>query len=63
MTSGEGAGRSLEEDMAAVMGMVGRNSADVYVWVAISQYWLSMPLLRSSIDCDVIRQHDTVVPE
>lgn len=56
--SGEGAGRSSEEDMAAVMAMVGRNSADVYVWVAISQYWLSMPLSRSSIDCDLIRQHE-----
>ena len=61
--SGEGAGRSSEEDMAAVMGMVQRNSADVYVCVAISQYWLSMPLSRSSIDCDVIRQHDIEVPK
>ena len=63
MTSGEGAGRSSEEDMAAVMGMVGRNSANVYVCVAISQYWLSMPHSRSSIDCDLIRQHETAVPK
>jgi hypothetical protein len=46
--------------MAAVMVMVERNSAVVYVWVAISQYWLSMPLQRSSVDCDVERHNSPV---
>jgi hypothetical protein len=32
--------------MAVVKIMVKRNSAVVYVWVAISQYWLSMPLQK-----------------
>ena len=39
MTSGEGAGRSSEEAMAAAVAMVERDSADVYVLVAISQDW------------------------
>jgi hypothetical protein len=43
--------------MAADMVVVERNSAGVYVWVAISQYWLSMPLQRSSI----VRRHNSPV--